>query len=211
MKTNTFTKSAGEYLKEPYARILIPEEGGRYSAEVLEFPGCFSQGDTAEEAIYNLEEAAKNWIETTLESGKPIPNPSAHYGYNGKIALRLPGSLHQKAVQLAERDGVSLNTFLVGAIAARVAAKELSDGLLDKMKQMLQEMENRVHKHTTQHGLKLAASVVKLMDGSITAQRMPGMVTRGSQPLGWPIMDSLSNVEHKKASFSELDSLLQQL
>ena len=125
MKTGTHTKTPEEYLREPYARILIPEEDGRFSAEILEFPGCFSQGDTAEEAIRNLEEAARNWVEATLKLCRPIPEPSSNYGFGGKVALRLPRSLHKRAVQLAQRDGVSLNTFLVGAIAARVGAEDL--------------------------------------------------------------------------------------
>lgn len=70
------TKKPDDYLKEPYSRILIPDDDGGYSAEMLEFPGCYSQGDTAEEAIRNLEDAARNWIEVTSAAGRPIPPPA---------------------------------------------------------------------------------------------------------------------------------------
>ena len=38
-------------LKKPYTKILIANEDQSYSAEILEFPGCYAQGETANEAI----------------------------------------------------------------------------------------------------------------------------------------------------------------
>jgi len=122
-----------EYLKQPYARILIPEDGGGYSAEILEFPGCFAQGDTPDEAYGNLEEAAKAWIQSSLERDLAIPPPSINAGYGGKIALRIPKSAHRFAVQMAERDGVSLNQFLVSAISARIGAEDLYNRMAQKI------------------------------------------------------------------------------
>lgn len=108
-----------EYLKKPYARILIPDELGGFYAEILEFPGCFSEGDTVEEAFQNLEQAALSWIAACQEQGQNIPEPSVSHGYAGKIALRLPRNIHKRAARMALRDGVSLNQFLLAAIAAR--------------------------------------------------------------------------------------------
>src|SRR5438105_99195 len=108
----TSAKQPEDYLKEPYSRIVIPEEDGTYSSEMFEFPGCYSFGDTPEEALDNLEEAAKNWIAASLEQGQAIPAPTGRNEYSGKIALRLPASLHKDAVRMAAREGVSLNQFL---------------------------------------------------------------------------------------------------
>ncbi len=130
-------KSIDDYLKEPYSRILIPDENGFYSAEILEFTGCFAEGPTADEAIYNLEEAAKSWIEASLEQGQEIPEPMLNQGFGGKIALRLPKSLHRQAVRMAELDGVSLNQFLVSAIAERVGAEDFYTRLGDRFEQKL--------------------------------------------------------------------------
>lgn len=126
-------KSPEDYLKEPYARILIPEEDWTFSAEILEFPGCFSQGSDPNEAFKNLEEAAKSWIAVALDQGQEIPPPSANHGYSGKIALRLPRDLHRLAVRKAERDGVSLNQCLVSAIAAWLGAEGLYNRLVEKI------------------------------------------------------------------------------
>jgi predicted RNase H-like HicB family nuclease len=94
-------RSLEEYVKKPYVRILIPDEDGGYSAEILEFPGCFTEGDTAGEAVQALERSAESWIQAALDQGQDIPEPYQNQGYGGKIALRLPRSLHRQTVRLA--------------------------------------------------------------------------------------------------------------
>ena len=130
---NISTEQLDQYLKQPYSRVLIPEEDGSYSAEVLEFPGCVSFGDTSQEALSSLEEAAKNWIEASLLQGQDIPEPTGHDEYSGKIALRLPASLHRQAARIASREGVSLNQFLVNAVASKVGASSYHDHLIRKL------------------------------------------------------------------------------
>lgn len=121
-----------EILNAPYSRVLIPDNDG-FSAEILEFPGCFAQGDTPNEAFTNLEEAAKAWISSSLERGLEIPPPASNIGYSGRIALRIPRSLHKRAAQFAGRDGTSLNQFLISSIAAKVGAEEYNNFLFQKI------------------------------------------------------------------------------
>lgn len=64
-----------ECLKRPYSFVLTPEAEGGYSASVLEFPGCLSDGDTPNEAIANIMEAAKGWLAVSIEHGHKIPEP----------------------------------------------------------------------------------------------------------------------------------------
>lgn len=129
-------KTPEAYLKAPYARILIPDEEGGFTAEILEFPGCISEGETPGEALEHLEEAAKNWIEATLAQGQDIPPPSSSEGFSGKLVLRLPRSLHRQTVRMATRDGISLNQFLVAAISARVGAEDLFNRLAQRFGQI---------------------------------------------------------------------------
>ncbi len=131
------TKAADEYLKEPYARVLIPDEAGGYAAEILEFPGCVSDGDTANEAVQNLEDAAFAWIESSQKQGKDIPPPRGDYDYSGRIVVRLPASLHRQASLLAERDQTSLNQFLVSSIAASIGATDMYHRLQAQVKAAL--------------------------------------------------------------------------
>jgi predicted RNase H-like HicB family nuclease len=43
--------------------IIYQDESGAYCAEVPALPGCHSCGDTYEEALANIREAATLWIE----------------------------------------------------------------------------------------------------------------------------------------------------
>jgi predicted HicB family RNase H-like nuclease len=44
---------------------------------------------------------------------------------SGKIALRLPISLHMKLIESAKKEGISLNAFLVSLVTESVVRKEL--------------------------------------------------------------------------------------
>jgi len=69
-----------KYMAKPYSRVLVPDPAGGYFAEVLELPGCFTQGDTPEEAVRNLEEAMSGWLLSALDAGQVIPEPLALRG-----------------------------------------------------------------------------------------------------------------------------------
>src|SRR5829696_5728241 len=114
------TTSAGELLKKPYGRVVFPEADGTFRSEIIEFPGCFAAGDTAGEALANLEHVAESWLEAMIARGQLIPEPIENAEFSGKLVVRLPKSLHKKAAHAAARDGVSLNQFIVSSIAERV-------------------------------------------------------------------------------------------
>jgi len=130
-------KSAKDYLKEPYARIVIPTEPKGFHAEILEFPGCFAQGRNIQEAYANLERAAESWIESCIAHGQEIPEPSGNLTFSGKISLRLPRGIHHQAAKMAEREHTSLNTYIISAISARVGADDLYGLMAKKLEQQI--------------------------------------------------------------------------
>lgn len=55
------------------------EPGGpdqAFGVVVPDLPGCFSAGDTLDEALEGVEEAAAAWIDATLDAGGSVPPPS---------------------------------------------------------------------------------------------------------------------------------------
>lgn len=48
-----------------------------FGVVVPDLPGCFSAGDTLDDAIANAEEAAAAWLDAMLDQGAKIPQPSA--------------------------------------------------------------------------------------------------------------------------------------
>lgn len=126
-------------LSRPYSRILIPQEGGRFSAEILEFQGCFAEGDSAAIAYGNLEHAAEAWVGACLAAGTPVPEPLTNYDVSGKFALRLPRSLYQRASKVAAREGISLNQLVMNSLAEKLgahAAEEKFSSAVAELKQL---------------------------------------------------------------------------
>jgi antitoxin HicB len=113
-----------EYLKKPYGRYVVPESDGTFRAEIIEFPGCIAVGDTAAEALASLEDVAASWLEATIARGQHVPEPIENTAFSGKLVVRLPKSLHKKAVFWAAQDGVSLNQFIVSSIAQQVGSSK---------------------------------------------------------------------------------------
>jgi antitoxin HicB len=111
-----------DYLKLPYRIVLTPDvddEGRRgFVAEVAELPGCISQGESADEAIRNIYDAMQGWLSVALDDGLEIPEPIDNERFSGKFVARLPRSLHAELVRIAEQEGVSLNQFVVAALAS---------------------------------------------------------------------------------------------
>jgi predicted RNase H-like HicB family nuclease len=49
------------------------EEGQGWAVSVPALPGCFTQGDTREEALRNAEEAIAGFLEAMVKAGEPLP------------------------------------------------------------------------------------------------------------------------------------------
>jgi predicted RNase H-like HicB family nuclease len=60
-----------------YSVVLEPDPDGGYVAVIPAFPGCYSQGETVDEALANAREAILLTIEDLMANGEPIPDPSA--------------------------------------------------------------------------------------------------------------------------------------
>ncbi len=48
-----------------------------FGVVVPDLPGCFSAGDTLDEAVSGAEEAAAAWIDAALDAGQAIPGPTS--------------------------------------------------------------------------------------------------------------------------------------
>ena len=53
--------------------VIYHEPSGGYSVLCPTLPGCHSQGETVEEALANVREAAALYLEVLEEDGLPIP------------------------------------------------------------------------------------------------------------------------------------------
>jgi len=56
-----------------YSVVVHDAEEGGYWVEVPALPGCYSQGESVEEALENVREAIELYLETLREKGAQIP------------------------------------------------------------------------------------------------------------------------------------------
>ena len=107
-----------------------------YGVVVPDLPGCFSAGDTLDEAMDNAKEAIELWLEVAIDDGMAIPEPSplqAHQrrrGFKGwtwalvtvdlaslsdkaeRINITLPSRVLRRIDQAAKAAGESRSSFI---------------------------------------------------------------------------------------------------
>lgn len=117
-KTKASRQPLEYYLNLKYPITFYPEKEGGYTAIIRDLPGCMTQGETLSEAMENIEEARELWIETVYETGKKdVPLPSTENEYSGRLLLRIPKSLHRHLSEGAEKEGVSLNQYILSLLS----------------------------------------------------------------------------------------------
>lgn len=101
-------------------RPLTAEEGGGWYAEIPELSGCSSDGESPQEALTNLEDAKKAWLDTASALQRPIPAPKIlDTEFSGKFTIRIAKSLHRALAGEAEYEGLSLNQYVAYILADR--------------------------------------------------------------------------------------------
>jgi predicted RNase H-like HicB family nuclease len=89
--------------------IEIGTDSTAYGVAVPDLPGCFSAGDTIDEAIAKAEEAILLALEDYAEDGRPFPEASAiedlrargeYAGWTWALVNVDPSQLSSKAVRL---------------------------------------------------------------------------------------------------------------
>jgi antitoxin HicB len=127
-------KGLNGYLKLPYRMHLsFDTESDAWVVRYPELPGCVAHGDTPSAAIAEGEEAKALWIETVIEEGGEVPEPKSETTYSGRLVLRLPRTLHEAAAEIADREGVSLNSYLIQLVSEGVERSGLRNlcGLIE--------------------------------------------------------------------------------
>jgi predicted RNase H-like HicB family nuclease len=57
-----------------YTVVVHPAEEGGYWVEVPALPGCYSQGETVQEAVEKVREAIEAHLEALRQEGQGIPD-----------------------------------------------------------------------------------------------------------------------------------------
>jgi predicted HicB family RNase H-like nuclease len=106
-------------------KLVTLEEGEYFEALVGELPDLVEYGETYDQAYSLAVDSITTLNEAALEQGRVFPEPmpsQALEEFSGRVTLRMSKSLHARVSKLADREGVSLNSWIVEAISARASA-----------------------------------------------------------------------------------------
>jgi predicted RNase H-like HicB family nuclease len=59
-----------------------------FGVVVPDLPGCFSAGDTLDEAMANAKEAIELWLEVAIDDGLAVPEPQTLAAHQAKRAFK---------------------------------------------------------------------------------------------------------------------------
>lgn len=106
-------------------KLVTLEEGEYFEAMVAELPDLVEYGETYDQAYSLAVDSIATLNEAALEQGRVFPEPmpsQALEDFSGRVTLRMSKSLHASVSKLADREGVSLNSWIVEAVSARASA-----------------------------------------------------------------------------------------
>ncbi len=104
--------------------IKYSDEDHCYIARCPEFPGLSAHGEDAKEALAEANTALEALIETYKDHGRELPEPKKEQEYSGQFRVRLPKSLHRQLAEQADREGVSLNSYVQTLLALGIGKKQ---------------------------------------------------------------------------------------
>ena len=130
-------------MKYTYTAVFTPtEDGTEYYAKVPDLPGCVTTGDTIEDAIVQITDAASGWLVVAEDKGLPIPPataqasieraPSAelslicvdtiaYRALTDTRAVRKNVSLPAWMAEMAEKHGINCSQVLQEGLRARLS------------------------------------------------------------------------------------------
>ncbi|MBF0479732.1 MAG: toxin-antitoxin system HicB family antitoxin [Candidatus Omnitrophica bacterium] len=105
--------------------IVWSEEDKSFVATSPVFNGLMAFGDTKEEALHEASVAIQAFLKTFQETGEQLPDPDVAETYSGQFRIRIPKSLHRRLAEVAAKEGVSLNQYVVAKLSGAEAEEKL--------------------------------------------------------------------------------------
>ena len=139
-----------------------------YVGRVAEFPNISSYEDSFEEAhalVIDSINTLKRIADDTHEEF-PLPYPAPEIEFSGRVTLRLSKSLHAKVSKLAAQEDISVNQYLVTAIATHVGEVDGISRVVSEAVNLLAE-KVAIAWRSTQSVINNAITPVQLSNASM--------------------------------------------
>jgi predicted HicB family RNase H-like nuclease len=133
-------------------RVQWSDADAGYVATCPEFPGLSAVMPSADAALAELRVVLEGALDIYREEGWELPPAEVASAYSGQFRLRVPPALHAELARGAERDGVSLNSYIVTCLSRYLGRQDgiqtsfaqASSVLVEAFKQSLAVMQVRV-------------------------------------------------------------------
>jgi hypothetical protein len=99
-------------------RVTWSAEDGEYVATCLEFPSLSWLDASRNGVIDGLEKLVADVVQDLTRSGEEVPEPYAERTFSGTFNVRIGGQLHRTLVMRAAEEHMSLNQYVVKALAS---------------------------------------------------------------------------------------------
>lgn len=133
-------KDLKEYKNLKYRMVIeYHPEDEAYFVKFPELPGCMADGATAEKALKNALIVKNEWLNAAYEAGWTIPEPVAPSEMSGRVTLRLPKSIHERLVDRAEMEGVSLNQLILTYVTAGLEKASLNKEIAQLQQELVSQ------------------------------------------------------------------------
>lgn len=123
--------------------------------------GCIGQGETADDAIKELELNEEAWLETAEEYGIAIPEiPCEQVNlYSGKFTVRVSPHVHKTAAELAKKQGISLNQYVNDAIVSQNSSITTADSIMPVISDIIQKARMLASSAVTQSKVQYGSTI----------------------------------------------------
>lgn len=126
-------------------------DGIKWIAKYPTLKGAVGGGDTQEEALESLKEAALDLIDFMQEEGEEIPVEflDSERKYSGRITVRTSKTQHRVITELAEKEGISINQLVNEAIGYMVGSKLAANTMVEGVSKLIDNLGDLVKANTS--------------------------------------------------------------
>jgi len=128
--------------------LIWSDEDESYVATIPEFPGLSAFGDTPEEAVEEAKIAANGFIKVYEEDGRTPPEPGVLKSFSGQLRVRIPKSLHASLALEANKECISLNTYIVNLLSEKHAFEKVRNELESIKPRVSEVLSSEVFPHS---------------------------------------------------------------
>ena len=148
--------------------VFWSEEGRCYVATCPDFVGVSAVGPTAADALREIQIALARLLKDK-GAGETWPEATTHSNCSGQIRLRMPTSLHQKLSLAAQREGVSLNQYMIYLLSENISADHIRKTLdqhLDHIKGAMDSGSKAIESAILTWSVKVQSDPVEYLQDS---------------------------------------------